>query len=386
MQGGVPLAPLDVAGHLGDQTRYGMQVGHFPKPWVANGHRRGLQRPGIGEGHMHAPTACFKHWMHIGFERIANHHGRLGQNAPPTEDLRINLRSLLGHDLHPVEHLAQSRLRQLAFLVDQIPLGDEQQSIFGRQRLNGRFRTVQQLDRVAQHVLSGGNQLGDDLPRHAVFGHLQGGFDHRKREPLDPVTVALDVAPLRIQQPFSEMIGLGIIREKLQKPAFGQPEEPLIVPQCIIGIEADCREHPIPPFLTAPNTYIVRSMTATGVLADLTTLKLHMMASDDDETGDNGDGDTSLLTKTKPKTDKPPLYKVMLLNDDYTPMEFVVHVLERFFGMNHAQAFELMLTVHKKGLAVVGVFSFEVAETKVAQVMDFARRHQHPLQCTMEKE
>ncbi len=85
-------------------------------------------------------------------------------------------------------------------------------------------------------------------------------------------------------------------------------------------------------------------------------------------------------------TERPPLYKVLLLNDDYTPMEFVVHVLERFFGLTHAQAFEIMLTVHKKGLAVVGVFSFEVAETKVAQVMDFARRHQHPLQCTMEKE
>ncbi|MDD9921846.1 MAG: ATP-dependent Clp protease adapter ClpS [Boseongicola sp.] len=98
------------------------------------------------------------------------------------------------------------------------------------------------------------------------------------------------------------------------------------------------------------------------------------------------DGDTGVLTETKSKTQRPPLYKVMLLNDDYTPMEFVVHVLERFFGMSHTQAFELMLTVHKKGLAVVGVFSFEVAETKVAQVMDFARRHQHPLQCTMEKE
>ena len=96
--------------------------------------------------------------------------------------------------------------------------------------------------------------------------------------------------------------------------------------------------------------------------------------------------DTSILTKTKTKTERPPLYKVMLLNDDYTPMEFVVHVLERFFGLNHAQAFDIMLAVHKKGLAVVGVFSFEVAETKVAQVMDFARRHQHPLQCTMEKE
>ena len=98
------------------------------------------------------------------------------------------------------------------------------------------------------------------------------------------------------------------------------------------------------------------------------------------------DGETSVITKTRSKTERPPLYKVMLLNDDYTPMEFVVHVLERFFGLTHAQAFEIMLTVHKKGLAVVGVFSFEVAETKVVQVMDFARRHQHPLQCTMEKE
>ena len=110
------------------------------------------------------------------------------------------------------------------------------------------------------------------------------------------------------------------------------------------------------------------------------------MMADPDRPGDPGDADTSVLTETKPKTQKPPLYKVMLLNDDYTPMEFVVHVLERFFGLSHAQAFEIMLTVHKKGLAVVGVFSHEVAETKVAQVMAFARRHQHPLQCTMEKE
>lgn len=98
------------------------------------------------------------------------------------------------------------------------------------------------------------------------------------------------------------------------------------------------------------------------------------------------DGDTTVITDAKPKTKRPPLYKVLLLNDDYTPMEFVVHVLERFFGLSHAQAFEIMLTVHKKGLAVVGVFSHEIAETKVAQVMDYARRHQHPLQCTMEKE
>ena len=104
-----------------------------------------------------------------------------------------------------------------------------------------------------------------------------------------------------------------------------------------------------------------------------------------DNDGDSGT-DAGTLTKTRVRTERPPLYKVLLLNDDYTPMEFVVHILERFFGMTHAQAFELMLTVHKKGLAVVGVFSHEIAETKVTQVMDFARRHQHPLQCTMEKE
>jgi ATP-dependent Clp protease adaptor protein ClpS len=108
----------------------------------------------------------------------------------------------------------------------------------------------------------------------------------------------------------------------------------------------------------------------------------HILSDDKD----NRVGDPAVITRTKPKTQRPPLYKVMLLNDDYTPMEFVVHVLERFFGLSHAQAFEIMITVHKKGLAVVGVFSFEVAETKVAQVMDFSRRHQHPLQCTMEKE
>jgi ATP-dependent Clp protease adaptor protein ClpS len=105
-----------------------------------------------------------------------------------------------------------------------------------------------------------------------------------------------------------------------------------------------------------------------------------------DKPDEDGNGEISVATKTKPKTKKPPLYKVLLLNDDYTPMEFVVHVLERFFGITHQHAVELMLTVHKKGVAVVGVFSYEIAETKVTQVMDYARRNQHPLQCTMEKE
>jgi len=90
-----------------------------------------------------------------------------------------------------------------------------------------------------------------------------------------------------------------------------------------------------------------------------------MSDDNDDDMGGPGNGDPSLAVKSRPKTKRPPMYKILLMNDDYTPMEFVVHVLERFFGLNHAQAFEIMLTVHKKGLAVVGVFSHEIAETKV---------------------
>lgn len=99
-----------------------------------------------------------------------------------------------------------------------------------------------------------------------------------------------------------------------------------------------------------------------------------------------GDTGTDIVTDTKPKTKKPSLYKVLLLNDDYTPMEFVVYVLERFFNKSRDEATHIMLHVHQKGVGVCGVYTFEVAETKVAQVMNFSRQNEHPLQCTMEKE
>jgi len=107
--------------------------------------------------------------------------------------------------------------------------------------------------------------------------------------------------------------------------------------------------------------------------------------------GGGGDSDdrgigTGIVTKTRAKTKKPSLYKVLILNDDYTPMEFVVHVLERFFAKPREEAVQIMLHVHRHGVGICGVYTFEVAETKVAQVIDLARRHQHPLQCTMEKE
>ncbi|MDB5439761.1 MAG: ATP-dependent Clp protease adapter ClpS [Caulobacteraceae bacterium] len=103
--------------------------------------------------------------------------------------------------------------------------------------------------------------------------------------------------------------------------------------------------------------------------------------------GGNGDrGEVGLATKTRPKTEKPSLYRVLLLNDDYTPMEFVVFILERFFNKSREDATRIMLQVHQNGVGVCGVFTYEVAETKVALVIDSARRSQHPLQCTMEKE
>lgn len=95
---------------------------------------------------------------------------------------------------------------------------------------------------------------------------------------------------------------------------------------------------------------------------------------------------TGILLKTRPKTKKPSLYKVLILNDDYTPMEFVVHILERFFSKTKQEATDIMLHVHRRGVGLCGVFTYEVAETKVNQVMDFARANDQPLQCTMEKE
>ena len=101
---------------------------------------------------------------------------------------------------------------------------------------------------------------------------------------------------------------------------------------------------------------------------------------------DRGRTEVGILTRTKPKTKKPSMYKVLLLNDDFTPMDFVVHILERFFGKNRQEAMEIMMHVHRRGVGLCGVYTYEVAETKVNQVMDYARKHEHPLQCTMEKD
>jgi ATP-dependent Clp protease adaptor protein ClpS len=126
--------------------------------------------------------------------------------------------------------------------------------------------------------------------------------------------------------------------------------------------------------------------------SSLTQLDLApLCAGDGDDTpggGDNeggGQDQVGVATKTRTKPKKPSMFKVLLLNDDYTPMEFVVMVLKRFFSMDLEQATRVMLHVHQKGVGVCGIFPYEIAETKVNQVMDFARQNQHPLQCTLEK-
>lgn len=118
--------------------------------------------------------------------------------------------------------------------------------------------------------------------------------------------------------------------------------------------------------------------------------KMPPQGGDDDRKGGNGDGgsknDTATITKPKTKSKRPSLYRVLLLNDDYTPMEFVVLVLQDVFNKTREEAMRIMLHVHNQGVGECGVYPFEVAETKVTRVMDAARKNQHPLQCVMEKQ
>ncbi|WP_205316067.1 ATP-dependent Clp protease adapter ClpS [Novosphingobium sp. P6W] len=142
---------------------------------------------------------------------------------------------------------------------------------------------------------------------------------------------------------------------------------------------------------------MIPPIAESDLLLSLGVSALTVAARDDDDSaggggpGDNdpgGAGDDQQIgvaTKARAKPKKPSQFKVLMLNDDYTPMEFVVMCLKRFFNMDLEQATRVMLHVHQKGVGVCGIFPYEIAETKVNQVMDFARQNQHPLQCTLEK-
>lgn len=123
------------------------------------------------------------------------------------------------------------------------------------------------------------------------------------------------------------------------------------------------------------------------ICSTVSPVNLPAMMSDDPISPGNGDeNQTGLATKTRVKTKKPSLYRVVVLNDDYTPMEFVVFILERLFNKSREEATRIMLHVHNHGVGVCGIYTYEVAETKVAQVRDLARRNEHPLQCDLERE
>jgi ATP-dependent Clp protease adaptor protein ClpS len=145
--------------------------------------------------------------------------------------------------------------------------------------------------------------------------------------------------------------------------------------------------HPISCDRDAAATHTLGAVCVTGVhprIADAPTADPIAMSDRDKRTDDAPN--TGVVVKARPATKKPAMYKVLMLNDDYTPMEFVVHVLERFFQKSREEATRIMLHVHRRGVGVCGVYTYEVAETKVTQVMDLARQNQHPLQCTIEKD
>jgi ATP-dependent Clp protease adaptor protein ClpS len=142
---------------------------------------------------------------------------------------------------------------------------------------------------------------------------------------------------------------------------------------------------PLPPREGDAGT-MTRLSDRDGPIGEKGAGDLRPRLADEDKRRRGGEGPGSaVVTRTKPQTKRPAMYRVLLLNDDYTPMEFVVHVLERFFNKDREAATRIMLHVHHHGVGECGVFTYEVAETKVTQVMDFARKHQHPLQCVMEK-
>ena len=133
--------------------------------------------------------------------------------------------------------------------------------------------------------------------------------------------------------------------------------------------------------LRIPVSYSARMRTR----AQVRMIEINDGNDDGNDDGIDGGRSTGVVVRSKPKAKKPSMYKVIMLNDDYTPMEFVIMILERFFNKNHEEASHIMLHVHQKGVGVCGVYTYELGETKVTQVMDLAHQHQHPLQCTLEK-
>ncbi len=145
------------------------------------------------------------------------------------------------------------------------------------------------------------------------------------------------------------------------------------------------REGRFASFQPCPVTYLIEALDI-DVAANQSVMKQEERMAEDNQNDQKPGHSVGVVTKTAPKTKRPSLYKVLLLNDDYTPQEFVVWLLQAVFKKDAEEAIRIMLHVHQSGVGICGVYTYEVAETKVAQVMELSRRNQHPLQCTMERE
>lgn len=397
VKGALPPKCSTLIGQFFEKVLQTSQIGQGSKTSRTLGRFCVIKHPVHLRGDMCAPAACGQHWQNVGFQRIADHQSFRGTCAMACKGFCISRLGLVRHDLDRVEQIAQAGLGQLSFLVEQLSLGDEQDTVMSGGPLDCLARMGQQVDGVCQHFPPRRDDLRDCCSVNPAISHLDGRLDHRQGKAFDAETVVTKVALFGGKQAVMKMLRSCYIGQKRREMVLRLAVVGLVVPKRVVGIKTyGCQFHgrifclnqcPLSPFSRAGFAlYSAFANSDPNLICNAGAMTLMRTPFLMSGKTDGNDGDTSVVTKTRTRTERPPLYKVLLLNDDYTPMEFVVHVLERFFGLTHAQAFEIMLTVHKKGLAVVGVFSFEVAETKVAQVMDFARRHQHPLQCTMEKE
>ena len=194
--------------------------------------------------HVNAPAARLDRRFHVGAQGIADHH-RLGRAvAVAGEDIFVDRAGLGADDLDSVEEVAEPGLRQFALLVEQVALGDEQHAVAFGDLLDRLASMGEEFDRVLQHLLPGRDQFRDDAGGYLLVGHLDGGFDHRQGEALDPESVMAEVAPFRSQQPVVQVVAVGIVFQQSRESLLRQAEEAFVLPERIVRIEADCGQIP----------------------------------------------------------------------------------------------------------------------------------------------
>ncbi|OIQ66802.1 hypothetical protein GALL_516250 [mine drainage metagenome] len=201
-----------------------------------------FQRPRQIVGHIDTPATRLQDRDHVRAQRVADHQCRADTLAVAGKDLGVGGGGLVADNLDPVEKIAKAGLRQFAFLIQQVALGNQQGAKMGGQRLNGFARAGQQFDRVAQHVLPCRDQFRDDCGGNAFVSHLDCGFDHRQREALDAETVVAKVAAFGGNKAVVQWAFVDVVGEEFGKAGLREAKESLVLPEGVVGIEADCGE------------------------------------------------------------------------------------------------------------------------------------------------